>query len=41
MTIVLLAAGIASLLRARRLAHEEDRLFARFRELRGKLGLEP
>lgn len=35
----LLAMGIASLVRARRLARDEDRLFARFREVRGKLGL--
>ena len=39
-TLVVLAIGIASLVRARRLAREEDRLFVRFRELRGKLGLE-
>ena len=39
-TLVILSLGIASLLRARRLAREEDRLFARFRELRGKLELE-
>lgn len=40
-TLVLLVLGLVSLLRARRLAREEDRLFARFRELRGRLGLEP
>jgi len=39
-TLVILSLGIASLLRARRLAREEDRLFTRFRELRGKLELE-
>jgi len=39
-TLVVLALGVASLLRARRLAREEDRLFTRFRELRGKLELE-
>jgi hypothetical protein len=39
-TIVLLVLGIGSLLRARRLAREEDRLFARFRELRTALGLD-
>jgi hypothetical protein len=39
-TLVVLALGVASLLRARRLAREEDRLFVRFRELRGKLELE-
>jgi hypothetical protein len=39
-TLVLLVLGIGSLLRARRLAREEDRLFARFRELRSALGLD-
>ena len=39
-TLVIFSLGIASLLRARRLAREEDRLFTRFRELRGKLELE-
>jgi heme exporter protein D len=39
-TLVLLAAGVASLLRARRLAREEDRLFARYRTLRAELGLD-
>ena len=39
-TIVLLVLGIGSLVRARRLAREEDRLFARFRELRAALGLD-
>jgi hypothetical protein len=38
--IVLLLLGIGSLLRARRLARDEDRLFARFRELRAALGLD-
>ncbi len=40
-TIVLLVLGIVSLLRARRLGRHEDRLFARYRELRSKLGLDP
>jgi heme exporter protein D len=40
-TLVLLALGIASLLRARRLAREEDLLFARYRALRAELGLDP
>jgi heme exporter protein D len=39
-TIVLLALGIRSLLRSRRLAREEDRLFARLKELRAALGLD-
>ena len=39
-TVVLLVVAIAWLLRARRLAREEDALFARFRELRATLGLE-
>jgi hypothetical protein len=38
-TIVLLLLGIGSLLRARRLARQEERLFARFRELRAALGV--
>ncbi len=38
--IVLLVLGIRSLLRARRLGREEDRLFARFRELRAALGID-
>lgn len=38
--VVLLGAGIAALLQARRLGREEDRLFARFRELRASLGLD-
>ena len=33
--------GIRALLRARRLGADEDRLFARYRELRSKLGLDP
>ena len=40
-TIVLLVLGIVSLVRARRLARDEDRLFARYLELRAKLGLAP
>jgi heme exporter protein D len=40
-TVVLLALAIRSLSRSRRLMHEEDALFARFRELRAKLGLDP
>jgi hypothetical protein len=40
LTVVLLALGIRSLVQARRLAREEDRLFARFRELRAALGLD-
>jgi heme exporter protein D len=39
-SLVVLLLGIAALVRARRLAREEDRLFARFRELRARLGLE-
>lgn len=39
-TIVLLVLAVRWLLEARRLAREEDRLFARFRELRATLGLE-
>jgi hypothetical protein len=39
-TLVLLLVGLAALLRARRLGKEEDRLFARFRELRATLGLD-
>jgi len=38
--VVLLVLGIRSLLRARRLGREEDRLFARFRELRAALGID-
>ncbi|HEX9242563.1 MAG TPA: hypothetical protein VF875_09010 [Anaeromyxobacter sp.] len=38
--IILLVLGIRSLLRARRLGREEDRLFARFRELRAALGID-
>ena len=40
LSVVLLVLSIQSLLRARRLAREEDRLFARFRELRASLGLD-
>lgn len=39
-TLVLLLLAIRSLLRSRRLAKDEDALFARFRELRGVLGVE-
>src|SRR5689334_15443591 len=39
-TVVLLLAAIGWLLRARRLAREEDALFARFRALRATLGLD-
>ncbi len=39
-TLVLLVGAIAALLKARRLAREEDRLFARFRQLRSELGLD-
>jgi hypothetical protein len=39
-TIVLLLAGVAALLKARRLAKVEDRLFARLRQLRAELGLD-
>jgi hypothetical protein len=38
--VVLLALAIRALARSRRLAREEDRLFARFREVRAELGLE-
>lgn len=41
LTVVLLVLAVRSLLRARRLAREEDALFARFRELRRALGEEP
>jgi len=40
-TIVLLSLAIRSLLRGRRLGREEEALFARFRELRRALGIEP
>ena len=40
LTTVLLLLGIRSLLRGRRLAREEELLFARFRELRIALGLD-
>ncbi len=39
-TVVLLVLGIRSLLHARALAREEDRLFARLKELRAALGLD-
>jgi len=39
--VVLLSLAVLSLLRSRRLAREEDLLFARFRELRRALGIEP
>ena len=38
--VVLLALAIRALARARTLAREEDRLFARFREVRAELGLD-
>jgi hypothetical protein len=38
--VVLLVLAIRALARSRRLAREEDRLFARFREVRAALGLE-
>ena len=38
--VVLLILAIRALARARRFAREEDRLFARFREVRAELGLE-
>jgi hypothetical protein len=40
LTVVLLLVAIGWLLRARRLAREEDALFARFRQLRATLGLD-
>lgn len=40
-TVALLLGGIVAMLKARRLGREEDRLFARFRQLRADLGLEP
>jgi hypothetical protein len=39
--IVILLLAIRSFVRARRLGREEDRLFARFQQLRAKLGLDP
>jgi hypothetical protein len=39
-TVALLLVGIAWLLQARRLGKEEDRRFARFRQLRAELGLD-
>jgi hypothetical protein len=38
--IVLLVLATRSLVRARRLARDEDRLFARYREVRAQLGLD-
>jgi hypothetical protein len=38
--VVLLALSVRALARARRLAREEDRLYARLREVRGALGLD-
>jgi heme exporter protein D len=40
-TLVVLVLAVASLVRARRLTREEDRLFARFRALRAQLGIDP
>ncbi len=40
-SLVLLSLAIRGLLRARALMREEDALFARFRALRARLGLEP
>jgi hypothetical protein len=40
-TIALLVGGIVTLVRARRIGREEDRLFARFQQLRAELGLDP
>lgn len=39
--LVLLALAVRAFRRARRLQREEDALFARYRTLRGALGLEP
>lgn len=39
-TLVVLALAVASLLRARRLAREEDALYARYARLRADLGLD-
>ena len=39
-TVALLTLAVVSLVRARRLAREEDRLFARFRALRDQLGID-
>jgi hypothetical protein len=38
--LVLLVLAIAALVRARRLARVEDRLFARYRQLRAELGMD-
>ncbi len=38
--VVLLVLSVRALLRARRLGREEDRLFARYRQLRAELGIE-
>jgi hypothetical protein len=40
-TAVLLALGVRFLVQARRFMKEEDALFARFRQLRDRLGLDP
>jgi hypothetical protein len=39
--LVLLVLAIRHLARSRRLRREEDALFARYRQIRGELGLEP
>ena len=39
--VALFSLGLVSFLRGRRLAREEDRLFARLRELRRALGIDP
>jgi hypothetical protein len=41
LTLVLLSLAIRGFLRARRLMREEDALFARYRALRERLGLDP
>ena len=41
LTVVLLSLSIRAFLRARALMREEDALFARFRALRQRLGLDP
>ncbi len=38
--VILLVLSIRALLRARRLGREEDRLFARYRQLRAELGVD-
>ncbi len=40
LAVILLVLGIVSLVRARRLGREEDRLFARLRQLRAELGFD-